>query len=34
MDVLSVDCLFPEWQQAFKTVEKSNSAQAELAFAQ
>lgn len=34
VDVLSVDCLFPEWQQAFKTVEKSNSAQAELAFAQ
>lgn len=28
-DQLSVDCLFPEWVEAFKTVEKGHSARAE-----
>lgn len=31
---LSIDCLFPEWVVAFKTVEKSHSAEAERRFAQ
>ncbi|WP_456339939.1 hypothetical protein, partial [Streptomyces rubiginosohelvolus] len=26
---LSIDCLFEEWREAFKTVEKSHSARAE-----
>lgn len=30
---LSIDCLFPEWVTAFKTVDKSNSARAERMFA-
>lgn len=29
---LAVDCLFDEWKEAFKTVEKSHSAEAEEAF--
>jgi inosine/xanthosine triphosphate pyrophosphatase family protein len=29
---LAIDCLFDEWKEAFKTVEKSNSAKAEEAF--
>ncbi|MDT9027508.1 ATP-binding protein [Rossellomorea yichunensis] len=29
---LSIDCLFYEWKEAFKTVEKSNSAKAEEEF--
>lgn len=29
---LAVDCLFDEWKEAFKTVEKSYSAEAEEAF--
>lgn len=33
VDTMSVDCLYPEWTQAFKTVEKSHSAEAEKEFA-
>src|SRR5699024_8056245 len=29
---LAIDCLFDEWKEAFKTVEKSHSAEAEEAF--
>ena len=29
---LAIDCLFDEWKEAFKTVEKSNSAKAEEEF--
>lgn len=33
VDTMSVDCLYPEWAQAFKTVDKSHSAEAEKEFA-
>lgn len=33
VDTMSVDCLYPEWSQAFKTVDQSHSAQAERKFA-
>ncbi|MFT9457467.1 MAG: ATP-binding protein [Liquorilactobacillus hordei] len=32
VDALSVDCVFPEWLRAFKTVDKSHSAKAEREF--
>lgn len=32
-DELSVDCLFPEWDLAFQTTDKSNAGQAERQFA-